>query len=260
MNLLILVRYLTESKDQRRIINFLKRAMRSVTRQKTKSIILFTVIFVLGNILAGSVIIQQSTQHVEKTTKDQMGAIATVAVDWTDKAVQKELEKSADDVQTNLDVKLIKKIGASPYVKRYDYSESTGFQSKKLKSFNPSEDKKDKAEDKNSDLNVMETFIPIRGVQDPKIMDISLNKIKLLTGRVFTENDIDKGTKVVLISKEFSDKNGFHVGDEMVIDQAMMEAGMADKSSEVTNTETYDTTVKIVGIYQVLEAVQKKIW
>ena len=37
----------------------------------------------------------------------------------------------------------------------------------------------DKTEDKNGGVNPMEQFIPIRGVQDPKIMDISLNKIRI---------------------------------------------------------------------------------
>lgn len=91
-------------------MNFLKRAIRSVTRQKSKSLILFTVIFVLGNILAGSVIIQQSTQHVEKITKEQMGAIATVGIDWNDKEIQKEFENPSPDMETNLEVKLIKKL------------------------------------------------------------------------------------------------------------------------------------------------------
>lgn len=239
-------------------MNFLKRAIRSVTRQKAKSIILFTVIFVLGNILAGSVIIQQATQHVEKTTKEQMGAIATVALDWNDKTVQKELEKAPDDMQTSLDEKLIKKIGASPYVKNYDYSETSGFQSKILEPFNPSADKKGKSEDKNGDFNFMTTFIPIRGVQDPKIMDISLHKIKLVEGNVFTKNDVKKGNKVVLISKEFASKNGLHVGDEMTVDQVLMSGEMNENPNDTSDKETYDTKVKVVGIYQVLETVQKK--
>lgn len=243
-------------------MNFLKRAIRSVTRQKSKSLILFTVIFVLGNILAGSVIIQQSTQHVEKTTKEQMGAVATVGIDWNDKEIQKEFENPSPDMETNLEVKLIKKIGASPYIKRYDYSQSSGFQSKSLKLFNPSGDKKDKADDKTEDktggFNPMEQFIPIRGVQDPKVMDISLNKIKLVQGSVFTEEDIQKGNKVVLISKEFASKNGLHVGDEMTIDQILMSADINENQNDTSDKETYDTKVKVVGLYQVLETVQKK--
>lgn len=247
---------------QRRHMNFLKRAIRSVARQKSKSLILFTVIFVLGNILAGSVIIQQSTQHVEKITKEQMGAIATVGIDWNDKEIQKEFEDPSPDMETNLDVKLIKKVGASPYIKYYDYSESSGFQSKNLKLFNPSGDKKDKADDKTEDkaggFTLMEQFIPIRGVQNPKIMDISLNKIKLVEGSVFTEEDIQKGNKVVLISKEFASKNGLHVGDEMTIDQLIMSGEMNENPNDTSDKETYDTQVEVVGLYQVLETVQKK--
>ena len=235
-------------------MNFLKRAIRSVARQKSKSLILFTVIFVLGNILAGSVIIQQSTQHVEKITKEQMGAIATVGIDWNDKEIQKEFEDPSPDMETNLDVKLIKKVGASPYIKYYDYSESSGFQSKNLKLFNPSGDKKDKADDKTEDkaggFTLMEQFIPIRGVQNPKIMDISLNKIKLVEGSVFTEEDIQKGNKVVLISKEFASKNGLHVGDEMTIDQLIMSGEMNENPNDTSDKETYHTQVEVVGLYQ----------
>ncbi|MGO2982476.1 MAG: ABC transporter permease, partial [Pseudolactococcus laudensis] len=78
-------------------MNFFNRAIRSVTRQKSKSMILFAVIFVLGNILAGSVIIQQSTQNVEKTTKEQMGAIATVGIDWSNPKNQKVIEQMTAD-------------------------------------------------------------------------------------------------------------------------------------------------------------------
>ena len=101
-------------------MNFFKRAIRSVTRQKSKSLILFAVIFLLGNILAGSVIIQQATQNVEKTTKEQMGALATVDIDWNDPKTQKEMEKSNGALNNPLSVKLIEKIGASSYVKNYN--------------------------------------------------------------------------------------------------------------------------------------------
>jgi putative ABC transport system permease protein len=87
-------------------MNFFKRAIRSVTRQK-KSMILFAVIFILGNILAGSVIIQQSTQNVEKTTKEQMGAIATVGIDWSDTKRQKEMESMTSADYSALDEKMI---------------------------------------------------------------------------------------------------------------------------------------------------------
>ncbi len=243
-------------------MNFFKRAIRSVTRQKSKSLILFAVIFLLGNILAGSVIIQQATQNVEKTTKEQMGALATVDIDWNDPKTQKEMEKSNGALNNPLSVKLIEKIGASSYVKNYDYSESSGFESQQLKPFDPSGSKKNKTEEKVDDksgmANEMNTYIPIRGVQDPKIMDIALGKIKLVEGAIFSQADMKKGALVVLVSKEFASKNGLHVGDEMTIDQTLMTPGNIDVENQASTKESFDTKVKVVGIYQVLEAVQKK--
>ena len=243
-------------------MNFFKRAIRSVTRQKSKSMILFAVIFILGNILAGSVIIQQSTQNVEKTTKEQMGAIATVGIDWSDTKRQKEMESMTNADYSALDEKMIQKIADSPYVKNYDYSEQTGFESKLLKTYDPAADKK--SEDKENSSNeanggFINTYIPVRGVQDPKIMDIALGKIKLAEGSVFTADDIAKGANVVLISKKFAEKNGLHVGDEMTLDQSTQGLGNTDNAeSKPENVKTYDTKVKVVGIYDVLEAVQKK--
>lgn len=47
-------------------MNYWKRAKSSIFRSKGKSLILFAVIFVLGNVIAGAIAIQQSTANVEK--------------------------------------------------------------------------------------------------------------------------------------------------------------------------------------------------
>lgn len=50
-------------------MNFLKRALLSIQRRKGKSIILFLVIFILGNLMAGAIAIQQATRGVETNIK-----------------------------------------------------------------------------------------------------------------------------------------------------------------------------------------------
>lgn len=239
-------------------MNFFNRAIRSVTRQKSKSMILFAVIFVLGNILAGSVIIQQSTQNVEKTTKEQMGAIATVGIDWSNPKNQKVIEQMTADEYSALTEKIIQKIADSPYVKNYDYSEQTGYNSKLLKPYDPAADKKAEEPDNGADGGFVNTYIPVRGVQDPKIMDIALGKIKLVDGSIFTADDISKGANVVFISKKFAEKNGLHVGDEMTIDQTTEGMVNPEKAESSEPVKSFDTKFKVVGTYDVLEQVQKK--
>ena len=63
-------------------MNFWQRALKSVTRRKGKSFILFLVIFILGNVIAGAVAVQQSTMNVERETKKKMGNVATVEFDY----------------------------------------------------------------------------------------------------------------------------------------------------------------------------------
>ncbi|MDR1606591.1 MAG: ABC transporter permease [Streptococcaceae bacterium] len=237
-------------------MNFFQRAIRSVARQKSKSMILFAVVFLLGNILAGSVIIQQSTQQVEQKTKAQMGAIATIGIDWNDSQIQKSMEDGTQVNDKDLDEKLIKKIAASPYVKSYDYSEQAGFESQVLKPYDPAADKK--ADKKEGADQGVTTYLPIRGVQDPNIMDISLGKIKLVAGNVFTADEIKNGTNVVLISNKFADKNGLHVGDELTIDQSVLKLSHIDEADAQNKRKTFDTKFKVVGTYEVLEPVQKK--
>ena len=63
-------------------MNFWQRALKSISRRKGKSFILFLVIFILGNVIAGAVAIQQSTGNVEKVTKEKLGARAILDVDY----------------------------------------------------------------------------------------------------------------------------------------------------------------------------------
>lgn len=94
-------------------MNFWQRALKSVTRRKGRSFILFLVIFILGNVIAGAVAIEQSTKNVEQETKKQMGARATVEMDYQkwEKYMNKNPDLSEEDYQTLL---------KSPTTKEYD--------------------------------------------------------------------------------------------------------------------------------------------
>lgn len=63
-------------------MNFMKRAFLSLIRRKGKSLILLVIIFILSNVMAGSIAIGQASRNVEKTMKQQLGANATVELDW----------------------------------------------------------------------------------------------------------------------------------------------------------------------------------
>ena len=116
-------------------MNYFKRALASVTRRKGKSIILFAVVFILGNVIAGSISIQQATKSVEKNIKSQLGGTATITMDYAryEKEIEQSGESEIDDKYfESVKLKEIETIGQLPYVKYYDYSINVIFKIKNV--------------------------------------------------------------------------------------------------------------------------------
>ena len=103
-------------------MNFIKRAWLSMIRRKGKSLLLFAVIFILGNVIAGAIAIQQATQTVEKKIKSEMGSTVKVVVDY-EKVIASGSETDIDSAIPEFPVSLIEQIGQSELVKYYDYSQ-----------------------------------------------------------------------------------------------------------------------------------------
>ena len=219
-------------------MNFVKRALCSVTRKKGKSLILFAVIFVLGNVIAGAIAIQQSTQNVEKNIKRELGGLATIEIDYENN--QDELMDPEIKID-NLTPDLINKIGKSPYVKYYDYNSISWAQTEKLKSSTIDQSEED------ASVVYSQNQFNLKGSNFNKILDLEEKKIQLVDGSVFTQEDIDKGTNNVLISSKVADENGLSVGDQMIIDYCSF-----DYSSENEAKKLYsiDIPVKIIGIFE----------
>lgn len=250
-------------------MNFIQRAWRSVTRKKGKSIILFLVIFVLGNVIAGAVAIQQSTKNVEEETKKKMGAVATAELDYEkwEKAVKKDpsLEKEENDIW-NVSTKDIETIGKLPYVKNYDYSTPTMIGTNKLKS-------------QTSEFmgygDSAKYHFTIKGTNRKDFLDLSEKKIKISEGESLSDSDLADKTKGILISKEIAEKNNLSVGDDLAIDvsgdqQPDMPGDVEGEMAQTENSDgeeseaaeeikpfTFDYPVKVQGIFQVIRKEKK---
>lgn len=202
--------------------------------KKGKSLILFAVIFVLGNVIAGSIAIQQSTQNVEKSVKKQLGAMATVQLDYENN--QEEFAK--EDLKIDqLKVDLMKKIGESPYVKYYDYNAVSYSQTKDLKSASM---------DSEQTGGMMEGFT-LKGSNYHKIVDVEEKNIKVIEGKVFTQEDIDNGKNVGLISSKVAEENGLSVGDQMVMDTRGYDYTEGGEEKELFKI---DVPIQIIGIFE----------
>lgn len=219
-------------------MNFIKRGFLSITRKKGKTFILLAVIFILGNLISGATAIQLATSSVEENIKEKLGAAATVELDY------EELDSMSEEEQMNVEfedisVDLIKQIGELSYVKYYDYSMSTYLGSKSIEAYQD--------EDEDIMMGPGMDFM-LKGINYAPVIDFEEQKGKLIDGRVFTDEEVEKGTAVAIISKKLAEKNDLKVGDNFTLDNEIYEYD--DATGNETLITSRDVVLEIIGIFE----------
>lgn len=212
-------------------MNFLKRAFLSLVRRKGKSLILLIIIFILSNVMAGSIAIGQASTNVEKTIKLQLGANASVELDY--EKMQEWTEEQWNSLQY-ITPEIADSIGNSSYVKYYDYSSETYINSNTLTQYDP---------------NMVEiptvSYFPIKGVQYAPILDIVNGNASLVQGRTFNETEITNADYVALISDKVAQQNNIFVGDVIYLQNTF------SMWKEDNTVEEYkrDIALEVIGIF-----------
>lgn len=212
-------------------MNFLKRAFLSLVRRKGKSLILLVIIFILSNVMAGSIAIGQASNNVERTIKLQLGANASVELDW--EKMQNWTEEQWNSLEY-ITPEMADKIGTLPYVKYYDYSSETYINSTTLTQYDP---------------NMVEvptmSYFPIKGVQYAPVLDIVNGNATLVNGRTFNETEITNADYVALISDKVAELNNIFVGDVIYL-QNTFSIWKEDNTVEEIKR---DIALEVIGIF-----------
>lgn len=238
-------------------MNFYKRAIYSIYRNKIKSLTLFLIILILVNIISTSVSIRKASDIVEKDIKSRIGNLAAITTDY-DK-LESEYKRVKYDNNKNpigdlpevgeLTSEIIRNIAESKYVIKYDFSTYANLHSKTIIPWTY----KDTEKEKNKDLNGYFSFV-LNGVEDFNFLLFSDINMSLVDGRVFNQSDRDLKSNVIIISKELSDLNGFKVGDSILLKQLTRErirGGKKGKGATIPKIlEEEDIYFKIIGTFK----------
>ncbi|WP_067837053.1 ABC transporter permease [Amphibacillus sediminis] len=221
-------------------MNFVKRGFLSILRRKTKVLILFAVIFILGNVISGAISIQQATGNVEESIKERIGASATLEIDH--EALEELSEEEWMEIEfENLGTDLIEKIGNLSYVKYYDYTSMFWFASENLSYY--------QGENEEHDISFGSDYeFQFKGINYPAVSDIEEGKAKLVDGRVFNQEEIDNGATVGLISTKLAELNNVSVGDTIVFENKVMDYDTDDIDG--TLIDAREVPIEVIGIFE----------
>lgn len=221
-------------------MNFIKRAFLGITRKTGKSFILLAVIFILGNVISGAVSIQQATDNVELNIKERLGATAKVRPDF--EAIDKLTDEERMEVEIQfIDVDLIRQIGELPYVKYYDYNVSTTIVSENIEYYIG-----EALNDYLSEGYFVMDFT-LKGINYNHVIDLKEEKATLIDGRVFTQEEIESGAPVTIISKKVAQLNNLHIGDTFTLLNEV--ADHDDETGEEVVIASRDVVLEIIGLF-----------
>ena len=222
-------------------MNFVKRGLLGITRKKGKSLILLAVIFILGNLISGAISIQQATENAENNIKERLGAKAMLEIDWE---AYEELSKEERDnfVPEELGVDVIEQVGALSYVKYFDYNLETYLGSDSLKSY--------QGEGMDEDFVHFGPSMDfrLRGINYAPVVDFEEQKAKLVDGRTFTQDEVNNGSAVTIISSKLAEMNNLHVGDTFALKNEFYYYDYENEEEELINSR--DLVLEVIGIFE----------
>lgn len=246
-------------------MTYLKRAWYYTKRKISKSLLLFFIVFLLGSLISSSLVINQATKKVKDNMKSQLGALISLTADstlssnielWknyqTDTLKKfnnhvNELYDSFKDNENILYAELVKKITLGSNELLIGDS---------LDIFNNIHD-----------LSAIND-IPLYGISRPSFGDLEEKNIILTSGRTFSEDEINKGSNVVILDANYQkithsecvenpgitscsfQKKALNIGDSI-----KLVANLYDEMGTYIDSQTIE--YEIIGFYQPLKDYMK---
>lgn len=190
---------------------YYKRSLVSITRRKTRSLALFLIILVLGIIMLTALIIVLSVEAAKDSIMRKLPPV--VALEFDHEAARKTWDSDGYKATPDLTYSDLERIeeAAGAYIKTTDFCVSESIETDSLV---PYRAEGDGIDDAFADTPHYFTF---QGVSTPIFALLELGNARIIEGRTFTREEIDKGSPVIIMSKELAQVNNCKVGDIIAI-------------------------------------------
>ena len=221
-------------------MNHIKRAFTSITRRPGKSIILLFLVFILGTVIAGALAVDGAITSTDANLRRNMRPILTT--NFNNEAFHNERDFIYDRPE-QLTSDIARRIGNIPYISHFDYSYGASVGSFELTIENIYQF---------DDIPQDWLNLRLRGTSNLELMDVTEGTIQLIDGRMFTQDEIDTGAYVTLISRELAEANNLHIGSAITVTSNIFNQTpdmwrTPDIDSDIFAYQDYE--LEIIGIF-----------
>ena len=194
--------------------------------------------------------------NTDLALRQRLPAIATIHVD--EQALQEERELHDEWIYFEyVTPTLIREIGSLPYVRAFDYT-TWGhhfFSDTLIRAFNADlfADSFPGSDIDSGSFAIREGVsfeqFTLKGIQNPHVVDIEAGLIHLASGRVFTEDEVENGAHVTLVSQAFLEANGLALGQNVVLEYRIYDefSDHENPLDHLMGTKVFE--LEIIGVF-----------
>ncbi|MCW6059535.1 ABC transporter permease [Clostridium sporogenes] len=225
-------------------MNFLKRAMLSISKKKIKSLILFVVLLVIANMVLVGLSIQTATKKSTELAREKLGSDVTLKVNDQKFMEQRRNNKEeGSSSRPSLTTDIADTLKDNEHVTQYNYISSSFGLAKNfenVKNEDSSDDTNSEEKPKGifkmggSDVTTMPEISFSGTIATNLLSDFKNGDSKITEGRGITKDDA--GKNVVVIEKNLAKENSLKVGSKIQV-------------ASVDENTTLE--LEVVGIYEV---------
>lgn len=254
-------------------MNYLQRALKNVTRKKTKSLLLLLTFFLIGNFVIIGIGISTAAEQAKVLTRQSMRAVVEYQIDYeainelTNSMSESELEEWEKNEGRN-----IYQIKPEEYnsflsddrVATYNCSNYStlylGIEPVKLGN---------KAEESNNDNSATilregeeieyeykQPNFKLVTNRTPNMIELYEGTWTITEGRFYTQEEIDNASPVCVINDQVAALNGLSVGDTLTIDYTNDYSYMASEGFDLSSLPLKQD-FEIIGLYSTVETVDQ---
>lgn len=210
-----------------------RRVRIAILRNKSY-LVYFGVLFLISHVLFGGFLVGE----VSSTTVERMkNGIAPKVVLYLD------VVNISEEGFTTLSLNDVERLGKLPEVKAYDYTNQMDLYHNSLKRI--------QTEEPESPLSHPDAF-DFKGINYAPMIEVETGDMQLISGRVFTEQEVRDRAPVGLISLSLLEQNNLKVGDSVQFEHRLYEytGDKTDHQSPPSISEKQGVDIQIIGVYQ----------
>jgi len=220
-------------------MNFLSRALTSLTRNPLKTLLLLLIVFILAVVISGAISVQQAIQNTDSNLRHKLPPVVSINYD-NDGAEEHMALTGSWPEWTSPSTETLLEIAALPQVRNYDILSSKGLFSTDLEFYIP-----EGAWPWSAGMGDWEVFW-LKGVSRPDFVDLEEGIIEITSGRSFTQEETQSLSYVTLISEEFAQLNNLNLGSTIRLYEVIWDyEGLKQSLGDGTYTWEHDESFYI---------------